>query len=225
MKARRKVDHGQEHEARVEGAAAGFVFLWRDRLLALVMTVTVAALALFTICATAEVFFIKEDLAAGDFGFGVAWSAWTIGMAIGATVLARRFGAGAMVAGAFAMIVIQGLGIATGPISVAYSAMLIGYAIGGVAHGTKNVLVRTLVQERTPDRLRGRTFAAYNGLRNGAEIGALVLGGVLVATIGARDALFIAGFGPALVGAVGLAVYARMTPPAHAARAARAEAE
>jgi predicted MFS family arabinose efflux permease len=225
MKARRRAHPAQEHDARADGAGAGFVFLWRDRLLALVMAVTVASLALFTICATAEVFFIKEDLAAGDFGFGVAWSTWTVGMAIGATVLARRFGPGAMAAGAFGMIVVQGLGIASGPVSVLYSAMLIGYAIGGVAHGTKAVLVRTLVHERTPDRLHGRTFAAYNGLRNVAEIGALALGGVLVAVIGARGALFIAGFGPALVGAIALAVYARVMPPAHTARAAQAEVE
>jgi MFS family permease len=225
MKVRREVQAGETHAASHEGAAAGFVLLWRDRLLALVMAVTVAALALFTISATAEVFFIKEDLGAGDLGFGVAWTAWMIGMAIGATVVARRFGPGAMAAGAFFMILIQGLGIATGPISVAYSATLIGYTIGGVAHGTKNVLVRTLVHERVPDRLRGRTFAAYNGLRNAAEISALALGGVLVAVIGAREALFVAGFGPALVAAIGLAVYARMMPPAHTGRAAPAEAE
>lgn len=59
-------------------------------------------------------------------------------------------------------------------------------AAGGVAHGTKNVLIRTLIHEQVPERLHGRTYAAYNGLRNGAELFALALGGVLVATVGAH---------------------------------------
>ena len=54
---------------------------------------------------------------------------------------------------------------------------LIGFVFGGVAHGVKNVLLRTLIHERVPDALRGRAFAAYNGARNGAELGALALGG------------------------------------------------
>jgi hypothetical protein len=135
-------------------------------------------------------------------------------MALGATFVGRQFGPRTKAVGAITMVIFQGLGIATGPVSFLYSATLIGYAIGGIAHGTKNVLVRTLVHIRTPDAIRGRTFAAYNGLRNAAEIGALALGGVLVAAIGARDALYVAGFGPAVIGLVGLALYARLMPPA-----------
>ena len=77
---------------------------------------------------------------------------------------------------------------------------LIGFSLGGVAHGVKNVLLRTLIHERAPDALRGRAFAAYNGARNGAELGALVLGGIVVGALGARAALLIAGFGPAAIG-------------------------
>ena len=77
---------------------------------------------------------------------------------------------------------------------------LIGFVFGGVAHGVKNVLLRTLIHERVPEALRGRAFAAYNGARNGAELGALALGGIAVAAFGARTALLIAGVGPALIG-------------------------
>jgi MFS family permease len=213
MRVRRKVEPEPGADVRSDRAQAGFVFLWRDRLLALVIGVSVTSLALFTICVTAEVFFIKGNLGASDVAFGVAWTAWTIGMAVGATVLARRFGPSTMATGALGMIVIQGLGIASGPVSLMYGTLLVGYAIGGAAHGTKSVLVRTLVHLRTPDRIRGRTFAAYNGLRNGAEVVALGLGGVLVATIGARAALYIAGFGPALVGLAGLAAITRFAGP------------
>jgi hypothetical protein len=43
-------------------------------------------------------------------------------------------------------------------------------------------------------------FAAYNGARNGAELGALVLGSVVVGALGARAAL-LAALGPAAIGA------------------------
>ena len=77
---------------------------------------------------------------------------------------------------------------------------LIGFAFGGMAHGVKNVLLRTLIHERAPEALRGRAFAAYNGARNGAELGALALGGVVVGALGARAALLVAGLGPAAIG-------------------------
>ena len=45
--------------------------------------------------------------------------------------------------------------------------------VGGLGHGVKNVMFRSLIHVRVPDRLHGRAFAAYNGIRNGAELGAL----------------------------------------------------
>ena len=95
---------------------------------------------------------------------------------------------------------LQGAGIAGAALSPVLWMALIGFVFGGVAHGVKNVLLRTLIHERVPEALRGRAFAAYNGARNGAELGALALGGIVVAAFGARPALLVAGVGPALIG-------------------------
>jgi hypothetical protein len=86
-----------------------------------------------------------------------------------------------------------------------------GCAVGGIAHGTKNVLVRTLIHERAPGHMRGRAYAAYNGLRNTAEIVAMTCGGLLLATAGARWTLLLAGGLPVLVALAGLG---RSRPPA-----------
>jgi MFS family permease len=96
-------------------------------------------------------------------------------------------------------------------------AALIGFAFGGVAHGAKNVVLRTLIHERVPETLRGRAFAAYNGARNGAELGALALGALLVGAVGARSSLLVAGLGPALIGAIclGLLVTRRRVAAVH----------
>jgi MFS family permease len=122
-------------------------------------------------------------------------------MAAGAAGLAHRVGRARLAAGGLLAIVVQGLGIAGGALSSVLWMTLVGFSLGGVAHGVKNVLLRTLIHERAPEALRGRAFAAYNGARNGAELGALVLGGIVVGTLGARAALVIAGLGPAAIGA------------------------
>ena len=71
-------------------------------------------------------------------------------------------------------------------------------------------MFRSLIHVRVPDELHGRAFAAYNGIRNSAELGAFAAGGVLVAAIGARGTLAYAGGLSATAGLVGLLALVRM---------------
>jgi MFS family permease len=181
-------------------ARDGFAFLARERGLAITLGGAVAALALFSMSATAEPFFVSDVLRAGSLAYGALLTSWTLGMAAGSSGLAHRVPAARLAAAACAAVVLQGLGIAGGAVASVIWTALIGFSLGGVAHGVKNVLLRTLIHERAPEALRGRAFAAYNGARNGAELAALALGGVVVAAAGARPALLIAGLGPAAIG-------------------------
>lgn len=108
------------------------------------------------------------------------------------------------------LVVVQGLGLGLPPLWLSLSFLLGAALVGGLGHAVKNTLARTLIHERVPERLHGRAFAAYNGLRNGAEMAALAAGGVLVAVIGARWTLLVAGWLPIAVGLVALAVHRRM---------------
>jgi MFS family permease len=200
LRARRRPVKAQGVEVAVR-ARDGFVFLVRQRDVAVTLGGAVAALTLFSMSLTAEPFFVTGDLGAGSLAYGVLITAWTLGMAAGSAGLAHRVSRAQLAAGGLAAIVVQGLGIAGAALSSVLWMALIGFTIGGVAHGVKNVLLRTLIHERAPEALRGRAFAAYNGARNGAELGALVLGGVVVGALGARAALLVAGLGPALIGA------------------------
>jgi MFS family permease len=194
-------------------ARDGVVFLFRDRMLAVVMTVLFVALLFMTASATAEVFFLKEDLDVGDAVYGLVFAAWTSGMVLGALVVARRVAPATLAMGALIATAVQGagLGLPTAWLVVWFGAAM--WFIGGLGHGTKNVLARTLIQERVPEHLHGRAFAAYNGLRNGAELIALAGGGVLVAVVGGRVTLALAG-GVALVAAlIGLLLYRRRGEP------------
>ncbi len=86
---------------------------------------------------------------------------------------------------------------------------LVGFLIGGVGHGAKNALIRTLVARRVPERMHGRAFAAYNAARNAAELSAIAAGGLLVTGVGPSAALVIAGLGPVVFGLAGLAALRR----------------
>ena len=203
LRARRRPQRSEPTDGPAR-ARDGFAFLARRRDLSIVLGAAVAALLLFSMSATAEPFFVTDVLGAGSLAYGLLLTSWTLGMAAGSAGLAQRVTRVELAAGALVAVIFQGLGIAGGAVSSVLWVLLIGFSFGGVAHGVKNVLLRTLIHERAPEALRGRVFAAYNGARNGAELGALVLGGVAVGAFGARGALFAAGLGPAAIGAAGL---------------------
>jgi MFS family permease len=187
----------------------GVVVLFADRVTGLVLAVGFASLLFMTASITAEVFFAKDVLHTSDTGFGAMYTTWALGMAIGGLLLARRFSV-ALAGGALVAIVVQSLAVGLPTLWLSLTFTLGCYLIGGAAHGLKNVLIRTLLQQRVPGRLHGRVFAAWNGLRNGAELVALLCGGALVSLLGARVTLFIAGAVPAVAGLIGLALYARL---------------
>ncbi len=197
LRARRQPAPASEAPVR---ARDGFAFLLRERDLAIAIGGAVAALAVFSISVTAEPFFVTDVLHAGPLAYGVLLTSWTVGMAAGSALLAHRVPRAALAVAALTAVTLQGAGIAGAAASSVLWLALAGFVFGGVAHGVKNVLLRTLIHERVPDALRGRAFAAYNGARNGAELGALALGGLIVGAFGARPALLVAGIGPAAIG-------------------------
>jgi len=200
LHARRRPEGAGGGETAVR-AREGLAFLVRERDIAVTLGGAIAALALFSMSATAEPFFVTDVLGAGSLAYGVLLTSWTVGMAAGSAGLAHRVAGARLAAGALAGVLVQGVGIAGAAVSSVLWMALIGFSLGGIAHGVKNVLLRTLIHERVPEALRGRAFAAYNGARNGAELGALALGGLVVGALGARAALLVAGLGPALIGA------------------------
>jgi hypothetical protein len=129
---------------------------------------------------------------------------------MGALLLSRRVVAGAVAATGLAAVAVQGTGLALPALWLSFAFFLACSFVGGLAHGLKNVMFRSLIHVRVPDRLHGRAFAAYNGIRNAAELGAFAAGGLLVAWIGPRGTLAYAGGLSALAGLVGVLALLRM---------------
>src|SRR5581483_3484746 len=187
-------------------ARDGAVFLARDPLLRVVLGAAFASLLFMTASAPAEVFFAKDTLGAGDAGYGVLLGIWTVGMVLGGLLLGRRLRGPGI---ALVAICVQSVGIGVPTVWLVLAWACAWFLVGGTAHGTKNVVVRTLIHERVPGELHGRAFAAYNGMRNLAELFALVAGGLLVEAIGPRWTMALAGALPLAAGLVALARYAR----------------
>jgi MFS family permease len=187
----------------VEGRARhGLAHLRSDAVLRSVLPVAVAALVVMTAVWTAEVFFAKDVLEVGDAGYGALTAVWMTGVVAGSLLLAPRVGPRRTAGVALLAVAVQGAGIAVPGALPLVAVTVVAFAVGGLAHGVKNVLLRTLIHQRTPEHLHGRAFAAYNALRNGAELSALALGGTLVAVAGPRATMAIAGSVPGLLVAV-----------------------
>jgi MFS family permease len=195
-----------------ERAREGIAFLLRDDVLAPVIVAAFVSLLFMTASATAEVFFVKDVLHAGDAGYGTLMTLWTLGMVVGSTLVATRVPAARYAGVALGAMALQGAGLALPTLWLVLPFALAAYLVGGIGHGTKNVVVRTLIHTRVPDELRGRAWAAYSAGRNGAELVALVSGGLLVAALGARWTLLLAGALPVL--AAGYAALRRARPAA-----------
>src|SRR5947209_16384788 len=111
IRARRRPD--QRDDAQASGRArAGFAFLVRECDMAITLGGAVAALAVFSISATAEPFFVTDSLRAGSLAYGVLLTSLTLGIAAGSAGVAPRVGRAPLAAGGLAAVVIQGFGIA-----------------------------------------------------------------------------------------------------------------
>jgi MFS family permease len=188
---------------------SGFVVLRRDAVLRRVVAVALASLLFMTACVPAELLFATGPLHAGQTGYGVLLTAWTLGMVVGSAWVAPRIAPPALAAAALAAIAVQGAGLALPALWLALPVALVAFAVGGAGHGAKNAMVRTLVHIRVPPEARGRAWGTYAAGRNGAELVALAGGGVLVAALGPRWTLLIAGALPVLLVAAAAAQNAR----------------
>lgn len=191
-------------------AGRGAAFLMRDPLLRLVVPVLGFMIVFAAADNVAEVFFAKDVLGAGDAGYGVLITTWTLGMVVGSTSIGRWGRPSGLAAVVLIGAAIGGVAVVLAAAAAMFPIAVAMFFVGGVANGGELVAMRSLLHHRVPDRLRGRAFAAYYGMVQAAQLIALGASGGLVVLAGARMTMVIAGAGTALVGFVGLLLYVRI---------------
>jgi MFS family permease len=202
----RSAEEDEGHEAR-----AGVGIVRRDAVLVAVFT-TFGLIVLFAAMDNvAEVFFAQMNLGADGWGYGLLASAWILGMAGGASLIARNLPNDRLAPSLMVSAIVGGVAIGTAAALQSLWPAILLFLLGGVANGVETVVMRSVIVHRVADRYRGRVFAAYGGLANSLLLVATALGGWLVATFDGRATLIIGGLGCVAAGVLGLVWY-RLIP-------------
>jgi MFS family permease len=166
--------------------ADGLAVVVRSRPLFLVLVVWSIALVGNAAFNVAEIFFAKDELDTGDFGFGILVGATGLGLTIGGFFGGRvidRFGVMRAYIGSLALWC-AGVAAAAVSSSLALAAALVAAGLAG--NGAAVVCNLVLVQRGAPDHLRGRAFTVImstNYLLLGVG---MAIAGPLTDAIGAR---------------------------------------
>ena len=212
LRVRRPPEPRAEGESTKGEARQGITHLARDPLLRLIVPMVGLMVVFAAADNVAEVFFAVNVLDAGELGYGLLVATWTLGMVVGS--IASRFLRRDWLAPAVPLLAVAGgsavaLAAWAGFLPIALAMFL----VGGFSNGVQLVAMRSLLHQRVPDRLRGRAFAAYYGMIQAAQIVALGASGGLVELAGTRLTMMLAGGGTALVGIIGILLYARVPAP------------
>ena len=176
---------------------------WAMRRDPLLRSITIAVAAVVTGVSAvnvADVFFVRGVLHGSATVYGLLSAVWTGAMMLGAWLLARR----PLRDGAVAVALLVSLAAACGAVALAAAVPAVAWMVplwlfGGIFNGSVNVASGVLVGRRAPAEARGRAFAVFGGVANGANAVGYLLAGLALAVLSPRAVI-------ALAGAVGLAV-------------------
>jgi MFS family permease len=215
VRRRVELDPGAKPAAR-----DGIKLLFGERVLAVTLGTGAIGLVFMSASIPGDFAYATHSLGIGKLAFGFVLSAWAVGMIFASNFLFSRVPLAAVASATLIGAAVQGLAKFVAPFWQLYVVMLVAWAIGGMGHGIKNTGFRTLIHQRVDAAQHGRAFAAFNGLRNTAELAALAGGAGLVTTIGGRGTLWVAGSVSAAAALAGLfAVAATRAQPDAAANA------
>jgi MFS family permease len=133
-----------------------------------------------------EPLFVLSTLSLGPQALGLVTASWGLGMLLGsaaAPAAARRWSRERLFS---AMIAIVGFAVLTAAGATGLQTVLLAWVVAGAANAMANVSYESLLQERTPDRVRGRVFAAFEAVSNLAFLVGAFLAGWLGDLVGLR---------------------------------------
>jgi MFS family permease len=188
----------------------GFALMSGDPVLRIALIVVGCLILALAAGNVAEVFLAKDVLQAGDGGYGAMNAAWTAGMVAGVLLVARRVRSDRLAQTLLAAAAVAGMATMAAGAAPGIVVAVAVYAVGGAANGLVNVTMRSLIQHRVPDGLRGRAYATYAGVGASADLASTGLGGALVTAFGPRVTLLACGAAALLVSVGGSVAWRRL---------------
>jgi MFS family permease len=173
--------------------------------MAAVRTVVVASGAMLLAAGlfnVAELPFAKDELDAGDAGFGALTAVYGLGFVAG-SLSGSRGGEPALLKTRFlGGLALVGAGFIACAIAPVFVAAIPAFAIAGIGNGLLLVYERLIIQTTVDDALMARVFGVRDGLSAWAFATAFLAAGGLIEAFGVRAVLAIAGGGALLVWAI-----------------------
>jgi MFS family permease len=199
----------------------------RDPLVRAAVVLVGAVVAAASLVNVAEVFFIRDTLHSTASAYGLMESVWVSASVAGGWWVAHRrpseAGVARLLLGPLALTCLGVALMATVP-AVGWLAPV--SVLGGLGNGGVNVAAAVLLGRRVPAAMRGRAFALFGAVANGANVAGLLLGGALLAVVPVRAAIAAAGLGGlAATAAFALPVLRAIAREQAAARAPHLAAE
>jgi MFS family permease len=181
-------DTASEHR----GALKGFELIVSHRVMR-PASISIGLVALALGMANVAEFPLFVGIGAGKAGFGVAVAAWAGGSITGGRLAARivgwRLERLALIAGCAVVAVVVGL---AGTVPV-FAVVALLFVAGGLGNALMSVALVLAVQRWAPLERQSRAMAAIEAIANSALGASLVIGGLLLAPLGARGVFMLAG--------------------------------
>jgi MFS family permease len=182
------------HESVLADLRAGLAIAWADRVVRAVALTLLVGVVFAALDNVAVVPFGRGVLHTSDTAVGALGTGYGVGMALAPMLLTlgRSFRAERVLA---AGLLSFGAGTALTAVMPALGLALIGQALAGAGNGWQNVANDTLIQQRVPQQRLGTVFGTVYTFPYAAEVLAYAIGGPLLAGLGPRWVLVIAGTG------------------------------
>ena len=202
-----------KEEASVLGETReGFAYAMRNPFTRIVIGTLMFGLVFLAMDNIALVFLVRDTLGGGAVEFGLASTAFGIGMIVGALALLghRRFSPMSLYLGGLVM---TGAGTLFTGLAPAIVFVIPFQGLAGAGNGVDNVAYETLVQQRVPGPMLGRVFGLTGTAANAGASAAALLGGVLLDLTSPRAVLVIGGVGGLIVTAIAIWSLSRVRDP------------
>jgi len=174
---------------------SGWSFLRSDAVLRR-MVVTLCSLGILVSTAgVAEVYFAKDVLRGGDFGYGLLQAAWGAGLVAGSVLIARRLSEDRLPSGVALASPVMAIAMVLASQAPVLGLAASAFAIGGTANGVVSVSASSAAQLRSPSEIRGQVLAVFGAVVTLSLLVGNAIGGLALSVMTPRQTLFASGAG------------------------------
>ncbi|HEX9970150.1 MAG TPA: MFS transporter, partial [Acidimicrobiales bacterium] len=140
-----------------------------------------------------EPLFVLNVLHGSPDMLGFIGGAWGVGMVVGSIIAPAAARAWKREHLLWAGVAVVGMSVVAAAQAGAIAPVLVLWLVAGAGNALGTVCYESLLQERTPDALRGRVFAASEAVLDTAFLGGVALAAWMGTHLGSRNALTVAG--------------------------------